>query len=62
LISLLVGPEDGGSAFLLEGGGLLSDYTALYPRRQYCIHKVKVELILTLIKHHAMKTYGGTEV
>jgi hypothetical protein len=34
-LDLLLNPNDGSSAFLRNVGGILPDYTALYPRRQY---------------------------
>jgi hypothetical protein len=35
LLGLFFGPENGGDMFLRNVGWLLTDYTTLYPRRQY---------------------------
>jgi hypothetical protein len=35
LLGFFFDPEDGENMFLRNVGGLSTDYTALYPRRQY---------------------------
>jgi hypothetical protein len=36
LLVLFFDPDDGGDMFLRNVGRLLTYYTALYPRREYC--------------------------
>jgi hypothetical protein len=42
LLGLFFRPEDGGDIFLRNVGLILTDYTALYPRRYNCSYRIFV--------------------
>jgi len=44
--------------------GSLKPFTCMFPvyKIQKYLIKIKVNLSLYLIRHHAMKTYGGVEI